>query len=527
VRTMGRQGMVASPQYLATGAGLNILRRGGSAVDAALATNAVLAVVTPYMCGIGGDLFAQVYSAGDGKLIGLNGSGRAPNEATLERVRELSGGGDRVPQRGPLSVTVPGCVEAWGQLHRRFGRLPWAEVLTEAIAYAENGFPITAAFARAMRLSAAFFHPSTPARETFWPGGEPPDEGQLLRQPRMARTLRQIAEDGPDVYYHGDVAKEIIRSFRAVGGLLSEKDLAEHHSNWVEPLCTRYRDTTVYELPPNSQGVTALLMLAMLQELPAYPVRDGGSEYVHLLAEVARLAYADREGYLTDPEHMAIEPSVLLTKKYAGQRAAMVGRNASRETQRGTPGDTIYLCTADGDGNLVSLIESNFMGFGSGVMAGETGIMLQNRGHWFSLDPAHPNVIAPGKRTMHTLMPGMAFRGDRPWLVFGTMGGSTQAQIHVEILTRLIDQDMKLDEAIGAPRFDAVVGANETGAPRLILEDRFPTSVLDDLRERGHAVEVVEPFSSSLGHAHAIEILEDGVYVGAADPRADSLALGY
>jgi gamma-glutamyltranspeptidase/glutathione hydrolase len=304
------------------------------------------------------------------------------------------------------------------------------------------------------------------------------------------------------------------------------QDLAEHHSDWVEPLSTRYRDVTVYDLPPNSQGIVALLMLSILQHLPEEALRVGEAEYVHLVAEVARLAYADREAYLTDIDHMAIPPAALLDPEYARRRAAEVGERAAPRVQPGSPGDTIYLCTADGEGNLVSLIESNFMGIGSGVMGGETGVMLQNRGAWFSLQPDHANVIAPRKRTMHTLMPGMAFRGGQPWLVFGTMGGSAQAEINVQLLARIVDQGMAVDEALAAPRFDAVVGADAEGRPVLLLESGFSEQTVEELRKRDHGVTVLET-RAGLGHAHAIQLLGDGVYVGAADPRTHSLALGY
>jgi gamma-glutamyltranspeptidase/glutathione hydrolase len=527
MRVLARNGMVASPHYLATGAGVNVLRQGGSAVDAAIATNAVLAVVTPYMCGIGGDLFAQVYTAADRTLIGLNGSGRAGQEAHPDRVIDFTEATGEMPTRGPLTVTVPGCVEAWGRLHERFGRLPLRQILAQAIGYAENGFPVSEAFARAIELSEPFLHRDTPARETFLPGGRPPQEGQILVQKRIARTLRSIADEGPSVFYNGWIGAELVRSLRAVGGLLTQEDLVQHTSDWVEPLSVTYRSVTVFELPPNSQGLTALLILNMLSHLPPDMLSDGGAEYVHLLAEAARLAYADREAFVTDPEHMSIDPAALLSDAYGASRAALIHGRAGQAAIAGSPGDTIYCCAADAEGNLVSLIESNFMGIGSGVMAGETGVMLQNRGAWFSLEPDHTNVIAPGKRTMHTLMPGMAYRDGRPWLVFGTMGGSAQAQIHVEILTRLIDQGMALDEAINAPRFDAVTGVGERGLPLVQLEARFPQETVTATQARGHDVAIVESYSSGLGHAHAIEVLDGGAYAGAADPRADSLALGY
>jgi gamma-glutamyltranspeptidase len=522
---MGRRGMVASPHYLATESGLRLLRAGGSAVDAAITTNAVLAVVTPYLCGIGGDLFAQVYDAGTRELSGLNGSGRAASEATVQRVRELAGGAG-MPERGPLTVTVPGCVEAWGRLHHRYGRLPWAELFSDAIHHAADGFPISAGFSAAIERSAQFFHSETPASETFMPGGRVPSEGQVLVQPRLARTLSAIADAGPDVYYRGEIGRELIRALRDVGGLLSTEDLAAHQSEWVEPVSIRYRDIDVYELPPNSQGIIALMMLDILQHLSPRAIARGGESYVHLLAETARLAYADREAYITDPEYMTIAPDRLLSEEYGRERALLVREHAQARCLAGSPGDTIYLCTADERGNLVSLIESNYMGIGSGIMAGETGMMLQNRGAWFSLDDDHPNVIAPRKRTMHTLMPGMAFRHGKPWLVFGTMGGSMQAQIHVQILTRLIDLGLRIDGAIDAPRFDAVSGSTN-GRPRLAIEARFDDDVLAGLFARGHGVDPVEPYTSRMGHAHAIQILDNGVYVGAADPRSEGLALGY
>lgn len=517
--------MVASPHYLATESGVRILRAGGTAVDAAISTNAVLAVVTPYMCGLGGDLFAQVYDATTRELSGLNGSGRAASEATAENVRARAGG-SAMPQRGPLTVTVPGCVEAWGRLHERHGRLHWKDLLVDAIHYATHGFPVTAGFVAAIEHSAPFLHPEMPAAETFMPGGKIPLEGNLLLQPRLARTLNAIAEFGPDVYYRGETGNEIVRALRRVGGLLSTADLATHQSDWVEPLLQRYRDVDVYELPPNSQGIIALMMLDILQHLSQRAIAGGGEAYVHLLAETARLAYADREAFLTDPDHMAVTPDRLLSEEYGRERALLVREHAATRHLAGSPGDTVYLCTADGEGNLVSMIESNYMGIGSGIMAGETGIMLQNRGAWFSLDEGHANVIAPRKRTMHTLMPGMAFRHGKPWLVFGSMGGSMQAQIHVQLLTHLIDRELSLDAAIDAPRFDAVAGSTR-GRPLLLMESRFNDEMLANLFARGHAVDKIEPYSSAMGHAHAIQIMENGVYVGAADPRSEGLALGY
>lgn len=522
MRVLGRRGMVASPHYLATGAGVDILRRGGNAVDAAIATNAVLAVVTPYVCGIGGDLFAIVYHGGE--LHGLNASGRAPGAATPERMRELAGS-ERLPEHGPLTITVPGCVDGWWRLHQRFGRLPFRSLFDDARHYAESGFPVSAEFERSIERSAPVFHPATPARDTFLPGGHAPREGTMFRQPNLAASLEAIAEDGPDAYYRGPIGREIVRAVQDAGGVLSVDDLEQHAAEWVQPLSISYRGTTVYELPPNSQGMIALLMLNILNHLPPNTLSGDEEAYVHTLAEAARLAYADRARYVTDPRAMTVPAEAFLSPSYGARRAELVGERATVDVPPGEPGDTIYLCTADGEGNLVSLIESNYRGIGSGVMGGSTGIMLQNRGTWFSLDPRDANVIAPGKRTMHTLMPAMAFRDKRPWLVFGTMGGSMQAQIHVETLTRMLDRGMSIDQALDAPRFDAVLGSDE-GGPVLGLEDRFSSETVEGLRARGNSVRLWPAYTSAAGHAHAIEVLNSGAYVGASDPRTDSLALG-
>lgn len=517
--------MVASPHYLATASGLNVLRAGGSAVDAAIATNAVLAVVTPYLCGLGGDLFAMVSTPDSKGPVGLNSSGRAPLQATLDRVRDLAGG-DRMPERGPLTITVPGCVAGWGELHDRYGRFSFARLLADAINYAQHGFPVSATFCRAIAASSEHFHPDTPAHETFLPGGRLLNEGELLRQPRLAHTLEVIAAEGSAAFYQGEIAQELVRSTRALGGLLSPDDLKNHAANWVEPLSIGYRDVVVYELPPNSQGVVALLMLNILAHVPETRLKASIVDAIHVLAEATRLACADRDAFISDPEHMTVDPRFLLSEKYGSERASLLTDRASTRAAPGQPGDTAYMCAADVEGNLVSLIESNYLGIGSGVMAGETGVMMHNRGAWFSLQPDHVNVLAPGKRTMHTLMPAMAFRDGRPWLVFGTMGGSTQPQIQVQILSRSIDQGMPLDAAIAAPRFDAAAGVNEDGKPSIIMESAFPATVVEALRRRGHGVIVLSE-NVTIGHAHAIELLPDGTYLGVSDPRTESLALGY
>ncbi|HEX8919449.1 MAG TPA: gamma-glutamyltransferase [Chloroflexota bacterium] len=523
MKAFGLRGMVASPHYLATAAGVAVLRRGGNAVDAAIATNSVLAVVAPEKCGIGGDLFAMVFTRRDGHLQGINGSGKAAHSATLERVQERTGSA-HMPIRGPLSVTVPGCVDAWFQLHGRYGRLEMTDILQDAISYAANGFAATNQLARALTLSESFLHPSMPARATFWTDGAAPTEGTVIRQPALADSLRKIARGGAAEFYKGSIAREIAASLQAIGGLLDEEDLSTHESQWVKPIKAPYRGVDVFELPPNSQGLAALIALRLLDGIPRRRLAEGGDCAVHVMSEALRLAYADRDAYMTDVDHMRVAPAAFLEREYIEARASCMGERAAPDAVPGIPGDTAYMCAADENGNLVSLIQSNFMGVGSGVMAGSTGIMLQNRGAMFSLDPDHSNAIAPGKRTLHTLMPAMAFKAKQPWLVFGTMGGSAQAQIHVQILSHLLDQDRQIDDAIDLPRFE--ITADAAGKPLLVMESRFSPEVIDALRTRGYAVELAGPYDSRMGHAHAIEVWNQGVFAGAADPRTHGLALG-
>ena len=503
---------VASPHYLASCTGAAVLAGGGNAMDAAVATNLVLGVVTPYMCGYGGDLFAMVW---DGELHGYNGSGRAPGAATVEAVRSAAGG-PSLPRFGPLTVTVPGAVEAWFTLLERFGTMPFTELSETALHYAREGFPLTETAAAYIAASASAYQQGWAQawREIYTRGGT------RLVQPGLARTIEALRTEGPRAYYEGEIAAAIERTLRQHGGLMSADDLADHRGEWVRPLRTSYRGAEVFQLPPNSQGVAALEALNIIEEADIGPPGSGSRE--HVLIEATKLALVDRDAHITDIEHMSIDPAQLASKPWARRRRTDLDRERASAPRPGVPaaGGTIYLCAADGDGLLVSLIQSNYVGFGSGVTVDGWGINLQNRGSYFSLDPGHVNVIAPRKRTMHTLMPAMAFRDGRPWLVFGTMGGDGQAQTHVQFLTRVIDEGSDIQAAIDAPRW--VVSPSHWSVS---IEARREEAVVRALASRGHRITRLGGYETLMGHAHAIEVLEDG-YAAATDPRAEGAATG-
>ncbi len=507
-------GCVASPHYLASSAGLAVLADGGNALDAAIATNLVLGVVAPYMCGYGGDLFALIWKDG---LHAYNGSGRAPAAATVDAVRAAAGS-ERMPGFGPLSVSVPGAVEAWFTLLDRFGTRTFADLASRAALYAHDGFPLTAKAAGYIRASASIY---TDAWAGPWQSvyGDA-QAGERLHQPDLARTIEKLRTQGPDAYYRGPIAQAIARTLRSHGAVMAEEDLAEHIGDWVEPLSTSYRGVDVYELPPNSQGVTALEALNILEEVDLGP--PGSASREHVLIEALKLALADRNAFVTDADHMRMRAGELASKEWARRRRADLDpdRASSPSTGRAAVGGTIYLCAADGDGMLVGLIQSNYVGFGSGVTVPGWGINLQNRGAYFSLDPSHTNAIAPRKRTMHTLMPAMAFRNGRPWLVFGTMGGDGQAPTHVQFLSHVIDDGLHIQDAIDAPRW-TVSPADWS----IAAESRIGKGVLRALEVRGHRISAVGPFETQMGHAHAIEVTDDG-YAAATDPRAEGAALG-
>ena len=507
------RGCVASPHYLASAAGLAVLADGGNAIDAAIATNLTLGVVSPYMCGYGGDLFAIVWN---GELHAYNGSGRSASQVSAEAVRAATGS-ERMPTNGPHAVTIPGAIEGWFTLVERFGTKPFDELAATALRYARDGFPISRPIQEMLRRSASFGPPDEWAAEWRRVYG---DAGDTLRQPDLARTIDALCTDGADAYYRGPIGAAIAETLQGFGAFISAEDIAAHTGNDVQTLSTTYRGVEVHELPPNTQGLVALEALNMIEGMDL-----GAPESTHrhhLLIEAAKLALADRNRYISDPDAMTMDPATLISHEWAEQRAAAIDptRASTPEPGPAAPGGTIYLCAADRDGMLVSLIQSNYQGFGSGVTVPGWGINLQNRGASFSLDPSHVNVIAPSKRPMHTLMPAFAFRDGAPWLVFGSMGGDGQAQTHLQFLTRVIDDGADVQAAIDAPRWVITPDTWTVAA-----ESRFHTDMLMDLERMGHAVTRLGPYETVMGHAHAIEVAPYG-YAAATDPRAEGAALG-
>ena len=535
----GRRGAVVAPHHLATAAGLEVLRRGGHAVDAAIATNAVLAVVVPGGCGIGGDAFWLVWDAAERRQLGLNGSGRAPSGADPARLR--AEGLTRLPPRGPLTITVPGAVRSWGDAHARWGRLSRAEVLGPAIDLARNGFAASAGFAGSVERMAAIVEPQLGPDcgflQVFRPNRQPWRTGEVVRFPALAGTLQRLAADGFEAFYEGELAERQAKLLAAEGAPFAASDFHDHRSTWTEPIATDYRGTRVTTHPPNSAGIVALEILNILEAHPApWPGSFGPSgptdvDWIHRGIEASKLAMADRDLNVTDPEARDIPVSKLLDKERAHGLADLIDpEHAALPPPATNPpgGGTIYLAVVDGEGNAVSLIESNWAGFGSGLADPETGIHYQNRGAFFSLDENHPNVLAPGKRTLHTLVPGMLFRADRPWVVAGSMGGDAQPQIHAQIVSALVDGAVDIRTAIAAPRW--FVGPRELLTPPVDVyaEPRFEAGVLEGLEALGHPVVRTGPFDAQLGHAHAIELVDGGPAAGGSvaavtDPRSEGL----
>lgn len=543
----GRHGAVVAPHHLATEAGLAILRAGGHAVDAAIAANAVLATVMPSACGIGGDAFWLVWDAGTRRQVALNGSGRAPAgaDAAALRARGLA----TLPLRGPLAVTIPGAVRSWGDAHARFGRLSRDAVLAPAIELAHGGFPAGDGFAgaveRAVPIMAGALDDGAAFARHYSPYGRPWRAGELVRFPALAATLERLALEGFDAFYDGDLGKRQARFLSGAGGSHAPSDFAGHTSTWTEPISTTYRGVRVTSHPPNSSGIVALELLNILEAggpppEPLFGPDAAGhgraiadARWIHRAVEAAKLAMADRDAHLTDPEFHDIPTARLLDKGYAAELAARIPPDRASSPARSTNppgGGTIYLATVDAEGNAVSLIESNYLGFGSGMVDAETGIHYQNRGSYFSLDPGHANVLEPRKRTLHTLLPGMLFReADRPWVVAGSMGGDAQPQVHAQLVSALVDGGLDIRTAVAAPRWFVAPERHFDPPTALQVEPRFATGVLDALAAMGHDLRRTAPFDSGLGHEHAIELVEggpaaDGGSVAATtDPRSEGL----
>ncbi len=532
-----RNGLVATSQPLASAAGLRVLQEGGNAVDAAVTAAAVLSVTEPTMTGVGGDLFAIVYDAKTGKLSGLNASGRAPSTATLDAFR--SRGLSDIPGGGPLSVSVPGAVDGWAELLQRFGTKTLARVLEPAISYARDGYAVTPIIAGQWQSAEDRLAKDPAAAATFLVGGRAPRAGETFANPKLAATLQAIARGGRDAFYRGPLAQAIAADMAKRDGFLTAEDLAAHRSDWVEPISTSYRGHQVYELPPNTQGFAALEMLNILEAYDVAALGHNTAAYLHLLVEAKKIAYADRDAYLADPGSVPGDLlRRLISKEYAADRRkeinlskagtyAPAGKASESGDRANNPlgagpwplasGDTVYLTAADQHGNVVSLIQSLFNTFGAGIVAGDTGIALHNRGSLFSLSSSHPNVIGPGKRPFHTLVPGMVMKDGRPWLSFGVMGGDHQAQGHVQVLLNLIDFKMDVQAAGDAPRFNH-------GA-RLALEDGIPEEVRAKLTAMGHRL--AEPGGTHGGYQGILIDPRTKALSGGSDRRKDGVAVGY
>jgi gamma-glutamyltranspeptidase/glutathione hydrolase len=520
-----RHAMVASSQPLASQVGLEILKRGGNAVDAAIAMAAMLNVTEPMMTGIGGDAFMLVYWSKTNELKGLNASGRAPGALSLDYFAKRKT--PKMPEFGMESITVPGAFDGWVTLLEKYGTMKLEDLLEPAIECAENGFPVMEKTAEDWNAEVTKLKKTPAAAANYLIDGRAPRPGEIFRQPNLARTLRTLARGGRDAFYKGEIAKAIADYCQKNGGFISLADLAAHESDWVEPISTTYRGYTVYELPPNGQGLTALLTLNILEGFDLAALSRQPVRYYHTLIEATKLAFADRNRYIADPAFSNVPVVELLSKDYAAKRRALINPNKALPSP--PPGDinsgsdTTYFTIVDKDGNAVSFINSIFDSFGSGIVAGDTGIVLHNRGSSFSLDRAHPNHLEPGKRPFHTIIPAMVFKDNKLFMSFGVMGGGIQPQGHVQVLVNLIDLGMGLQQAIDAPRYRYMSGKD------ILLEDEIPATVIARLLALGHRRTSPRGIlRSSMGGGQAIMI--DPVsktLMGASDPRKDGLAMGY
>ncbi len=526
-------GMACTSQPLATQIAIDILKAGGSAVDAAIAANAALGLMEPTGNGIGGDLFAIVWDADKRKLHGLNASGRSPMSLTIEEFERR--GLEFVPPYGPLPISVPGCVDGWFELHGKFGKLPMSDLMAPAVRYAREGFPVSELIAYYWQLSVGSRIEYPGFREAFTRDGRAPAKGEMWTNPMLAETLERIGREGRDVYYKGDMARTIAKTMKDAGGFLTYEDLAAHRSEWVDPVSTNYRGVDVWELPPNGQGIAALQILNLLEGFDVAGMGFASREYIHAFTESKKLAFEDRAKFYTDPEFADVPVAGLISKAYADERRALINPDrAARRLDAGNPalyeGDTIYLTVADANGNMISLIQSNYRGMGSGVCPEGLGFSLQDRGELFSLKRGDANVYEPGKRPFHTIIPAFATRDGEPWLSFGVMGGGTQPQAHAQIIINLVDFGMNLQEAGDAPRILHVGSSEPTGSIMtnggvLSLETGVDYEVMRDLSEMGHRVQV--NVGSFGGYQAILWDSEQGVYYGASESRKDGMAGGY
>jgi gamma-glutamyltranspeptidase/glutathione hydrolase len=522
---IAQNGLVATSQPLAAQAGLDILKAGGNAVDAAVATAATLCVVEPASTGVGGDAFALIWSAGDQRLYGLNASGPAPAGLTSDWIRSL--GHNSMPDRGGLTVTVPGSLRGWQLALERFGSLGLDTILERPISYARRGFPVSEIIARhwSRRESVCAGHPDS--RRVWLPAGRAPRPGEVFRNPEIAATLQTLAEQGYDAFYLGEIGRQIVDCVQEAGGPLTQDDLAGYRAEWVEPISVPYRDGfSFHEIPPNGQGLTALLALNIARGFGLRQLGYGSADTWHVLIEAMKLAFADAFAYIADPQHASIPLHALLSESYAERRRAGISLSEARAPGAGEPlrhGDTVYLTVADGDGNMVSWIQSLYLGFGSGLTAGTTGVQLQNRGANFVLEPGHPNEVAPGKRPYHTIIPGFITRDGRAWSSFGVMGGFMQPQGHLQVGVNLVDFGMDPQSALDAPRFNWESGL------RVALEPSVADDIYVELARRGHDMFTREaaPNHNYGGGQVIVRDPESDVLIGGSDPRKDGAAAGW
>ncbi len=528
---IARNGMAATSQPLATQVALDILKKGGTAIDAAIAADAVLGVVEPTGAGVGGDIFAIIWSADKGKLYGLNGSGRSPRSLKLEYFKE--NGYEFIPSYGPLPVSVPGCVDGWFEMHDMFGHLPMKDVLQPAITYAREGFPMTEVIAFSLKQGTDLLKDYPNIKEVYMPNGKSPSKGEIFKNPLLANTLEKIVKGGRYEFYKGSIAKDIAAFMKTQGGFLSYDDMYRHHSEWVEPISTNYRGYDVWELPPNGQGLAALQMLNILEGYDIASMGFGSADYIHVFTEAKKLAFEDRAKFYADPYFNKLPVAQLLSKKYAAERRKLIDMNKAAKIYdpgRIEGGNTIYLTVADRFGNMVSLIQSNYRGMGSGMCPTGLGFVLQDRGEMFSLAEGSYNVYAPGKRPFHTIIPSFITKNKKPWISFGVMGGDMQPQGQVQIVVNLIDFKMNLQEAGDAPRMHHIGSSEPTGQQMtnggiLLLESGFRTEVIQKLMSMGHIIQW--DLGGYGGYQAIMWDDKNKVWFGASESRKDGQAAGY
>lgn len=531
---MAQHGMACTSQPLATMAAIDILKQGGTAVDAAIAANAVLGVTEPHVNGIGGDIFAIMYDAKTEKLYGLNGSGHSPYSLTMGEFKKRNI--KFIPPLGPLPVNVPGCVDGWFTMHKRFGKLKMDKILSAAINYARNGFPLADEAASAMNAIQSVYGKFPNVADVYNPDGKVPRRGEIFKNPQLANTLEMIAKKGRDAFYTGEIAKTIDAFMKKNGGFLSYKDFADHHSDWIEPVSVNYRGYDVWELPPNGQGICTLQMLNILEGFDFSKIKWGSAEHIHLFVEAKKLAFEDRAKFYADPEFAKIPVKQLISKKYASTRRKLIDRkHASSTFEAGNPaledGDTIYMTVADEQGNMVSLIQSNYRGFGSGMVPDGLGFMLQDRGQLFNLQEGENNSYAPHKRPFHTIIPAFVTKDGQPYMSFGVMGGSFQPLGHTEIIMNMIDFGMNGQEAGDAPRIDHAgssepTGEKSEGSGTVYLESGFSFETIRELMNMGHKIGFQRP--GAYGGYQCIRVDPKlKIYYGASESRKDGMAAGW